>query len=215
MKIERYTLADAVHTRLRDEILNGELVDGQELNQVQIAQRFEVSRVPVREALQRLMAEGLVNGDPYRRVVVATVGASELGEMLAIREELEVFGLTRLLAGQSDVELQQARKLNKAFKTANDERRIDLDQQIHASFLGATPVAAKLVADIRQRSQKYLGHVRGGHARRTAAYEEHERILVAAEAGDAATALELLRFHIAATRRLLIGDAAADASGTE
>jgi DNA-binding GntR family transcriptional regulator len=216
MKIERHTLADAVHLRLRAEILTGDLLDGQELNQVELAHRFDVSRVPVREALQRLMAEGLVRGDPYRRVVVATVGTAELDEMLAIREELEVFGLRNLLARPEAADLQHARDLNRVFRTAaDDERRIALDQQIHATFMVVTPMAAKLVADIRNRSQKYLGHVRGGRARRVTAYEEHEQILAAVEAGDEPAALERLRLHIGATRRLLTHGAGAAAPPTD
>jgi DNA-binding GntR family transcriptional regulator len=204
VKIERQTLANAVHARLRNEILNGELLDGQELNQVGLARRFDVSRVPVREALQRLMAEGFVKGDPYRRVTVATIGAQELDEMLRLREELEVFALRSLLASSTTIDFKHARDLNRMFKNAaDDERRIELDQEIHAVFMGATPVTARLVADLRNRSQRYLGHVRGGRPRRLEAAREHERILAAVEAADEAASLELLRTHINVTRAIV------------
>jgi DNA-binding GntR family transcriptional regulator len=210
MRIERQTLADAVLVRLRAEILNGDLVDGQELNQVALAQRFDVSRVPVREALQRLIAEGLVMGDPYRRVVVATVTPAALQEMLSIREELEVFGLRRLILEPESFDARSAHELNRAFKSAaDDRRRMELDLLVHASLMRATPVAAKIVADIRYRSQRYIGQLRGGSARWVAAYEEHAGIIAAVSGGDEAGAIELLTRHTSVTRDLLVPAACA------
>jgi DNA-binding GntR family transcriptional regulator len=207
VRVERQTLAEAVYERLRGEIVTGTLQDGEELNSVALADRFGVSRVPVREALQRLMAESLVSGDPYRRVVVATVGRQEVAELLAIREELEVFGLHRRLANASAPALTHARSLNEVFRTVEDgEHRIELDRQIHAAFMVGSPAAAKIVDDIRTRTQRYVGAVRGGASRREAAHHEHEQLLEALEAGDAAKAESLLREHIGSTRRLLTAE---------
>lgn len=203
MKLEKQTLADAVYDRLRSQIVTGALEDGAELNSVALADHFGVSRVPVREALQRLMAESLVSGDSYRRVVVATLGQRELAELLAIRQELEVFGIRRQLVDRDPVPIARARKLNQAFKGSEGEGRIAIDREIHAALMGNSPAAAKIVDDIRTRTQRYVGAVRGGPSRRVKAHQEHELMLDAVEAGDVDEAVRLLCEHIGATRRLL------------
>lgn len=60
---QRQTASDYVADVLREAIISGQFEDGRELNQVELANHFNVSRVPVREALRRLQAEGLVSAD--------------------------------------------------------------------------------------------------------------------------------------------------------
>src|SRR4051794_10802535 len=64
---ERRTASDEVADTLREAIIAGTFEDGAELNQVELARHFGVSRVPVREALRRLEAEGLVSAEAHRR----------------------------------------------------------------------------------------------------------------------------------------------------
>jgi DNA-binding GntR family transcriptional regulator len=202
--IARLTLAGSVYTSLRRAIVNGEFADGMELNQVTLAERFGVSRSPVREALQRLMAENLVIGDSYHKVVVATLGGRELREMMSIREQLEVFAVREVLASGRPIDLKQARKLNADFGVdANDGHRIEIDIELHSMFMAETPVTRTIVEDIRTRIQKYVGGAQGGAGRRADAQREHAAILRAIEARDAELTTTLLRHHIDQTRALL------------
>jgi DNA-binding GntR family transcriptional regulator len=202
--LSRQTLAEGVYNELRNAITSGELADGIELNQVALAEQFGTSRIPVREALQRLMAEDLVIGDSYRRIVVATMGAGELAELLTIREELEVLGLKQLLSNGTPFDVTEARRLNKAFGAERSgERRISWDCSLHALMLVDSPVALRMVNDIRTKTQKYVGRVQGGTARRADAHREHEEIIVAIESADRRGAVRLLRAHISCTRLLL------------
>ena len=89
----RETLADNVYAELRAAILNGAIEDGAELNQVWLARDFNVSRVPIREALRRLQAEGLVTATPYQHYIVRGIRPEALSEMIDIRAELEVFAI--------------------------------------------------------------------------------------------------------------------------
>jgi DNA-binding GntR family transcriptional regulator len=86
---------------------------------------------------------------------------------------------------------------------------MELDLRVHASLMRATPVAAKIVADIRNRSQRYIGRVRGGSVRWLAAYEEHAEIISAVSSGDEPRAIELLTRHTSVTRDLLVPAACA------
>jgi DNA-binding GntR family transcriptional regulator len=73
---DRRTTSDQIADTLREAILTGEFDDGEELNQVALAKHFNVSRVPIREALRQLQAEGLVTAKAHQRTVVATSSKS-------------------------------------------------------------------------------------------------------------------------------------------
>ena len=77
------------YERLLNAIDSGELAPGSRLLEAQLAERLGVSRTPVREALRRLEAQGLVTHEPHRGVVVAELDYDQLGELYAVREVLE------------------------------------------------------------------------------------------------------------------------------
>src|SRR6202047_1356158 len=83
------TKADDIARALEDEIVSGAVPPGQVLRQEHVCERFGVSRTPVREALQRLEALGLVSAVPNRGVRVRSISAAELREAFLIRAELE------------------------------------------------------------------------------------------------------------------------------
>ena len=83
------TKADEIALVLEEEIVSGELEPGQVLRQEEVSERFDVSRTPVREALRRLAALGLVSFIPNRGVRVRTITAQELREAFLVRAELE------------------------------------------------------------------------------------------------------------------------------
>ena len=83
------TKADEIALVLEEAIVSGELEPGQVLRQEEVSERFDVSRTPVREALRRLAALGLVSFIPNRGVRVRTITAQELREAFLVRAELE------------------------------------------------------------------------------------------------------------------------------
>ena len=83
------TKADDIARLLEDEIVSGAIAPGAVLRQEQLSERFEVSRTPVREALRRLAALGLVSFEPNRGVRVRSIAPSELREAFLVRAELE------------------------------------------------------------------------------------------------------------------------------
>ncbi len=83
------TKADDIARVLEDEIVGGLIPPGTVLRQEQLSERFEVSRTPVREALRRLAALGLVSFEPNRGVRVRSLSAGELREAYLVRAELE------------------------------------------------------------------------------------------------------------------------------
>lgn len=83
------TLVDKIVNGIRRDILDGSLALGEQLKQVELAKRYGVSPIPLREALQRLQTEGLVVYLPYRGAQVATLSKSEGVDIVTIRNALE------------------------------------------------------------------------------------------------------------------------------
>src|SRR3954454_18897063 len=92
-KLENRTLWQRVHDHLRTEIRAGRLLPGAELNEVALSQELGVSRGPIREALGRLAAEGLVTIRPRRGAVVRALSGDEFAEAYQVREALEVMAV--------------------------------------------------------------------------------------------------------------------------
>jgi len=88
-KLERHSVSDRIAEALRDVIVDGLLPVGEVLRQDEIAARFAVSKIPVREALKRLEAEGLVTFIRNRGAIVASLSTDEIVEYLDIRAMLE------------------------------------------------------------------------------------------------------------------------------
>jgi len=80
--IERQTVAAATTRALREKILSGEIGEGEQLRQDALAAEYGVSRIPLREALRQLEAEGLVSFYPHRGAVVSTLSLAEIEERL-------------------------------------------------------------------------------------------------------------------------------------
>lgn len=204
--VARQTLADRIYDELRRAIVHGELEDGAELNQVDLAAQFGVSRVPVREALRRLQAEELIAAAPYQRYVVTTLTPAEVLELVEVREELEVFALRRAYERlrRGEIEIDALRDINDALQPEGDgEAWLLGDRQLHRMLFGGDGITARLIDDIRTRVHRYLNDVVSGVERRHAAVAEHRAVLEALAAGDLPAAEAALRHHIAQTRRVL------------
>lgn len=102
------TRADKLASSLREEILRGTLSEGSALRQDQIASRFDVSTIPVREALFQLTDEGLVEFVPNRGAFVSSISADELRELYIIRGRLESLALELALPNLTDDDLSKA-----------------------------------------------------------------------------------------------------------
>jgi DNA-binding GntR family transcriptional regulator len=88
-KIRRITVADSATTEIRRRILSGEIPDGTPVRQDALAEDFGTSRIPIREALSRLEAEGLVASFPHRGYVVTALSREEIKELFELRAMLE------------------------------------------------------------------------------------------------------------------------------
>jgi DNA-binding GntR family transcriptional regulator len=109
--IPRQSLAAAVAERLRERILSGELREGEQLRQEAIAAEFEISRIPVREALSHLAGEGLVKIVGNRGAVVSALSPDEIMQLFETRAVLECYMVRQSIPNITDEDLQRAEEI--------------------------------------------------------------------------------------------------------
>jgi len=193
------TAADGIAGALRDEIKRGALVPDQPVRQEEVAARFGVSRIPVREALGRLEAEGLVVVRPNRGAFVAALEAEELREVYELRALVEGDLLARAVPHLTAVHLARAEALHAALGVAEDpDVQGDLNREFHQVLLGAAdrPRQRGLAEQLRGVVERYEALQRA-LLRETAAFQEdHRRILDACRRDDPAGARDALEEHL-------------------
>lgn len=113
--IKRQSLASAVAESLRVKIIRGELQEGQQLRQDAIAAECDVSRIPVREALRQLEAEGLITIVANRGAVVSALSPDEIYQLFEIRAVLETYILRQALPNLTKREFQKAEEILKKY----------------------------------------------------------------------------------------------------
>jgi DNA-binding GntR family transcriptional regulator len=109
--IRRQSLSAAVVERLRDKILSGELREGEQLRQDAIATEFQISRIPVREALSHLAAEGLITIVANRGAVVSALSPDEIMQMFETRAVLECYMLRHAIPNMREEDFQSAENI--------------------------------------------------------------------------------------------------------
>jgi DNA-binding GntR family transcriptional regulator len=201
--IPRQSLTSAVAEKLRDQIIRGEIAEGTQLRQDAIATQYQVSRIPVREALRQLDAEGLIAIVPNRGAVVPALSPDDIEELFSIRALLEPEVLKRSIPHLTEEDLSEAEAILRTY--VSELRRDDhvsgwgrLNWQFHSILYSRAnlPRSMAIIRNVNNsgerytRLQLYLTH---GMKR---ANEEHHRILELCRQRDVAAACKLLREHI-------------------
>jgi DNA-binding GntR family transcriptional regulator len=205
--VENLTLWQRVYDHLRTEILEGRLEPGAELIEVALAEQLGVSRGPLREAIGRLAAEGLVTVSPRRGAVVRSLSKEEFLELYQVREALERMAVQLAVPRLNDEQFDELAALNEEMEAhaRRDEVEsfFEANLAFHARLLEASG-NGKLEELYRQLLGQ-LGRYRlrslmlRGNLKRSVA--EHKAILRAARRGDAERAAQLMAEHIRVPQR--------------
>jgi DNA-binding GntR family transcriptional regulator len=206
----RVTLAGRALDGLRAAIVDGRLAAGERYSVGQLAERFGVSRTPVREALLVLERQGVVRFERNKGVRILETSAHDLEEVFALRLLLEVpatrRACSRLEADDLDAIDGELRAMA-GFMDADDENAFMAhDQRFHELILAASGNRRLvfLVAQLRDHV-RYRGTSTVGRSRDLGAiYAEHVTILDALRAGDPDAAAAAMHLHLVQTGRLLV-----------
>jgi DNA-binding GntR family transcriptional regulator len=199
----RQTAAGYVADSLRSAIQTGRISDGTELNQVALAEQYGTSRVPVREALRLLEAEGWITAMPHRRAVVAAVSPERIQETFEIRALLEAYLIERVVARISDEHIAQLKNACDRMDAITDHAAwVAANARFHNELLesAGSPMALELVHSLSSQVERYLRLSGETVNRESEAGREHRDIVAAVAARDARAAQRLIRLHIEHTR---------------
>lgn len=197
------TVNDAATGQIRDWILDGTLKPGERLHQDQLAVALGVSRMPVREAIRQLSAEGLVQVIPHRGAFVNSLDPGEIRELYEVRAVLEGLAVAHAVPRMGEPEIDALRDLLAQLLAAEaagaGEDTIELDRRFHDLLMSpaAMPYLRDLVEQARRRSDAFRrAHTYIIPGLSTSSNHEHAGIVAAAEAGDADLATELIQQHL-------------------
>jgi DNA-binding GntR family transcriptional regulator len=198
------TTSSAVTQLLRQSLDRGRWASGSPLRQEEIAAEFGVSRVPVREALFQLQAEGLVDMVPNKGMYVRTVSASDLSELFRLRRLVETDVL------EEAVPLHDAATLNRVetVQAALDKARsvadwIAGDREFHEALYAPAqrPESMVIVRRLRYLVDRFYFARMKPTARAQGWHEEHHALIRAVRRRDAKAAAKVLQAHLAETER--------------
>jgi len=203
-------LVDEIASRIRRQIMSGDIPIGAQLRQAALAAEFGVSRTPVREALRQLQSGGLITVVPNRGAVVHVPSPWDVRAAHEVRAELEGLAAERAATRITDDQLDRIRKAQETMRKASEKPRARrtagpapttvANDQIHTTIHEAArnPWLAKMINQINEsfpRNVLSLVLAENPVARRENV-RQHDEIIDAIAAGDGATAREAMRRHV-------------------
>ncbi len=200
--------ADQVHAQLKEEIELGELAPGTPLSELSLVERTGASRTPVREALRRLAAEGLVDLVPRQGARVSRVSARSIRDLFEFRALLEPAAVRQATqAAAADPDLQRefsamrdafARTLEQPPSTARSRSFYELADRFDWAVVGATrnEHLRRTIAELRPHTARLRNLSHLDPRRVEVSVSEHLAVCDALLAGDADTAAAALAGHL-------------------
>ena len=193
------TVSDIIADHIRNAITLGSLDEGEPIRQDDVAQLFNVSKIPVREALKSLEAEGLVSFQRNKGAFVTRMSQPEIAEIFEVRAVLEAAAIGKSVPMMTEASLARAEEFCDAFARAREPLEMsDFNWKFHLCLYGDAqrPFLLNLIGSVKDRIERYLRMqltLSDGHE---TADREHRQILDACRAGDASEAQRLVSEHI-------------------
>jgi len=190
-----------IYDFLRRGILTCDLRPGRELREQELAQQFDVSKSPVREALQHLVSEGLVIVIPRQGYRVSPVSLRDANEIFAFRQALELACIAEAVKNASDKELK-ALDAFREFDGDYENEFINYNRDFHCALARCSNNGrmARTTCDLIEETERLVrmsvAAVRGPKAHKFV--EEHNAIISALQARDSRRAVSLLKAHVSA-----------------
>ena len=210
VRLKRPTVVSMTADALRELILRGDYAEGVPLRQDAIAQDLGVSRIPVREALRQLEAEGLVTFSPHRGAIVSSLSLKEIRELFELRAEIESDLLRRAIPEMGTEDFARAQEILVAYDSALRTGEVavwgSLNWQFHSTLYAPADRALSMgiVSKLHQHSDRYLRAQLALTHGETRARHEHRAILAAVKKRDTTKACQLLRDHILGAGKSLV-----------
>ena len=209
--VNRATLSDLVTAQLRESILAGIYEPGAQLNESALARQLEVSRGPLREAMQRLVQEGLLNSRPHRGVFVPELTNVDRADIYFAREAIETAALRHVIEAGQAVEVattlsRYVRSMMAALDAGDWAAVIDHDLDFHTHLVNAAGSArlSRMYGSLIAETRMCLHVLVSGYRGREDFIEEHLALTDRLGAQDTEGALAVIIRHLREPLRSLV-----------
>ena len=195
------TVANAIADKLRQDILSGIHEAGAQLRQDALATAFGASRIPVREALIQLEAEGLIQMIPHKGAVVTSLSRAEINDVFDLRKLLEARlfedSIQKLTESDCAALDEIQKKFGIAIRDADLTQWGKLNTELHTTLYGRAelPQTAAVVAALLQKSDRYTRVQLSSNAARKRAEKEHANLIEAAKLSNTLKQYGLICWH--------------------
>lgn len=208
--IARQSLPDVITNDLRERILSGEMAEGETIRQEALAEDYDVSRMPIREALKRLDAEGLVQLTNNRGASVTSHSLSEIGEIFDLRVLLEVDLFKRAIPLMTEADFTACEQLlddmERSYEAYDVGRWGSLNYEYHKALYAAADrgLTTEILQRVNLQSDRYVRMHLSVMEQREPAKKDHRQLLSLARMGQVEAACDLLTQHIQRTKDQLL-----------
>lgn len=208
--LSRQSTPELIADRLRHAITHGRLTPGQQLGEASLAAQFEVSRGPLREAMQRLVAEGLLHSERHRGIFVVELTDEDVRDVYQARKTIERAALTEVLRGDAGAAAARLSAPVEAMRVAASRgdrtAAADADQEFHEVLVecAGSPRLRRAMRTLLSETRILLGELEEVYSDLREQVTEHVVLRKAIGAGDEVLAVRLIEEHMDdAVRRLL------------
>ena len=219
--ISRQSLPDVIANDLRERILSGEMAEAEVIRQEALAEEYAVSRMPIREALKRLDAEGLVELTNNRGASVTKHSLREIGEIFDVRALIEVDLFRRAIPEMTTSDFTRCGKILDEMEASYDSDDVarwgELNFQYHSALYSAAmrELTHELLQRVSLQSDRYVRMNLSVMKQREPAKEEHRLLLAHAQSRDVEAGCQLLNDHVMRTKSQLLEMVAANRASEE
>jgi DNA-binding GntR family transcriptional regulator len=200
--VPRRSTVEIVSDRLRSAILYGSLAPGAQLGEADLAARLGVSRGPLREAMQRLVQEGLLRSEPHRGLFVITLAEDDVEDVYLARLAIERAACQLIMQrnrGEALVRLTEAiQALVAAARKRDRVAMSDADQAFHEVLVAASgsPRLERMAQTLLVEARMCLNALQDKYPEPEDLVEEHRKLVDAISDGDEGRLLRLIEEHM-------------------
>ncbi|MFC7397354.1 GntR family transcriptional regulator [Chelatococcus sp. GCM10030263] len=198
-------------TELRRQIINGQLPEGTPLRQEKLAADLGVSRVPLREAIRQLEAEGLVVSEMHKGTVVSSLSLEEIEELFDIRIRLETWLFEVAIPRLTDADFDLAEAvIDEAMRVGSVENWGELNWRFHEVLYrpSGNKIALRLLKTVHDNANRYVNLQIAVAKDVEIELSDHQTLLAYARLRDVRRGVDMLRGHIQRVSRNLIASLA-------
>ena len=208
LKVQK-PLKELVYLELKHKILTGEIASQTRLMEIDLSEKMNVSRTPIREAIKRLADDGLVKVEPRRGAYVANISIKDMLDVFEVREDME--GFVAKLASERITEEQKeelariATEYEVATKKPNKEAIIELDEKFHNFIVGCcnNETLSELIKYVQELSLRFRYLYYDDFSLYETTAEQHNRIMTAINNRNASEARMEADAHVKALKEFV------------